>query len=177
MQFSNTSTRNIAYGVLGLLALIIFVNSFNIKNSIINSVFGVKNIDAIKGNYENGRQYYQFKEGFSNNKDSDNEKYKYNTDTVDDDNIDLCIKRKLDSLKTELGNKKGISDIKKILNNAKEACNYEATKCMMNLLSDNKNTKTVDLENILKDPDNKDCKRCKDYTELSDKLKHIIDNI
>ena len=46
---------------------------------------------------------------------------------------------------------------------------------MMNLLSDNKTTKSVDMENLLKDPDNKDCKRCNDYTELSEKLNLIKD--
>ena len=48
---------------------------------------------------------------------------------------------------------------------------------MMNILSANKNSKTIDLENILNDLDNKDCKRCRDYTELSEKLKDIIDNL
>ena len=172
MQFSNTFTRNIAYGILGLLVLIIFINSFNIKNNILNSLFGVKNINAINGNFENNRQYKSVREGFLNKDNS-----KSDTDNVTDDNIDKCIMRKLNSLKTELGEEEGIEDIKRILSNAKEVCNYEATKCMMNLLSASKNTKSVDLENILDNTDNKDCKRCKDYTELSDKLKDIIDNI
>lgn len=172
MQFSNTTIRNIAYGILGLLALLIFINSFNIKNSILNSLFGVKNMNAIKGNYENDRQYKTFKEGFTVK-----EGFKFDTDTVEDDDIDKCIARKIKSLKSELGEEKGINDIKKILKNAKKVCNYEATKCMMNLLSDNKTTKSVDMENLLKDPDNKDCKRCNDYTELSEKLKSIIDNL
>lgn len=177
MQFSNTFTRNLAYGILGLLAFVILINSFNIKNNILNSLLGVKNMNAIKeyNEYDENNKYQSVKEGFFN-KDSSNDDTN-NMDSIKDDNIDECIMRKLRSLKSELGDKEGIKDIKQILNNAKEVCNYEATKCMMNLLSANKNTKSVDLENILEDPDNKDCKRCKDYTELSDKLKQIINNI
>ena len=98
----------------------------------------------------------------------------FNTDK-DEESIDECINRKLASLKTELGGNKGINDIKKTLNNAKQICDYEATKSMMNLLSANKTTKTINLEDIFNDTDNKDCGRCKDYTQISSKLKDMID--
>ena len=48
---------------------------------------------------------------------------------------------------------------------------------MMNLLSSNKNTKTINLENILEDPDNRDCAKYKDYTGLSKQLQNLIDNL
>ena len=167
MQFSNTTIRNISYGVLGLLAILIMFNSFNIKNNIINSVFGVKNINAFSNeNNVFSSQPKTIREGFT-----------FNTDTVDDDNVDQCINRKLNALKSELGGQKGISDIKKILKNAKEVCNYEASKCMMNILSANKNTKTINLENILGDKENKDCKRYDDYTKLSEQLNTLITNL
>lgn len=167
MQFSSTFMRNIAYGILGLFAIVIMVSSFSIKNNIINSVFGVKNINAFSSeNNIFSSQPKTIKEGFT-----------FNTDTVEDDNIDECINRKLIALKSELGGQKGISDIKKILKNAKEICNYEASKCMMNILSANKNTKTINLENILGDKENKDCKRYDDYTKLSDQLNTLIINL
>lgn len=173
MQFSNITIRNISYGVLGLLAILIMLNSFNIKNNIINSVFGVKNINAL-GSEANifSSQPQKVKEGFTTR-----EGFKFDTDTVEDDNIDDCINRKLTALKSELGGQKGISDIKKILKNAKQACNYEASKCMMNILSANKNTKTINLENILGDRENKDCTRYKDYTQLSEQLDALINNL
>jgi hypothetical protein len=169
MQFSNTTIINISYGILGLLGLVLIVSSFSIKNNIVNSVFGIKNMNAIKGINNNDREYTSFKEGFSVR-----EGFTFNTNTVKDDDLDTCIERKLNSLKTECGN---IDDMKNIFDNAKKACNLEAAKCMMNILSANKNSKTIDLENILNDRDNKDCKRCRDYTELSEKLKDIIDNL
>ena len=169
MQFSNNTIINISYGILGLLGLILIICSFSIKNNIINSVFGIKNMNVIKGINQNDRQYTSFKEGFSVK-----EGFRFNTNTVKDDDVDVCIQRKLNSLKTECGN---IDDMKNIFSNAKKACNLEAGKCMMNILSTNKNSKTIDLENILNDPDNKDCKRFKDYTELSENLTSIIDNL
>ena len=171
MQFNSTYSRNMAYGLLGILAILIMCCSFSIKNNIINSVFGVKNIKAYNDaqeytHWDQGKEGFTVREGFS-----------FNTDNVKDDNIDDCINRKLTSLKTELGGTKGINGIKKILKNTKQSTDYEATKCMMNLLSSNKTTKSIDLESILNDPENKDCARYKEYTELSSKLKDLIDSI
>ena len=172
MQFSNTTLRNIAYGILGIIALFIMLNSFNIKNNILNSVFGIGNRDALPSvNTINNifkSQNEQVREGFTFNTDGDQ---------VEDENLDQCIQRKLTALKTELGGKSGINDIKKILENAKQACNYEASKCMMNLLSANRNTKTINLEKILDDPDNRECAKYKDYTGLSTQLQKLIDNL
>lgn len=169
MQFSNTTLRNIAYGVLGIFAIFIMLNSFNIKNNILNSVFGIGNQDALSSSSNIFTSHdTTVKEGFTFNTDGDK---------VEDENLDQCIQRKLTALKTELGGKSGINDIKKILENAKQACNYEASKCMMNLLSANRNTKTINLEKILDDPDNRDCDKYKDYTGLSRQLQNLIDNL
>ena len=174
MQFSSISSRNIAFGVLVLLAILIMTTTFSIKNSILTSVFGVKNVKAYSdidnlnnlNNYESvNREGFTIREGFT-----------FNTNK-DEESIDECINRKLASLKTELGGSKGINDIKKTLNNAKQICDYEATKSMMNLLSANKTTKTINLEDIFNDTDNKDCGRCKDYTQISSKLKDMIDSL
>lgn len=173
MQFPNINIQNIAFSILGLLGIIILISSFNIKTNIMNSVFGVKNINVMEDNYENNRQYANVKEGFTGK-----EGFIFNTDnTVKDDDIDVCITRKIKALKSELGDQQGIDNIKQIMTNAKKVCNYEASKCMMNLLSSNKSTTSINLENLLNDPDNNECKRCKDYTELSDKLKQLIDNL
>tara|TARA_B100000902_G_C27322663_1_gene925843 strand:+ start:18099 stop:18617 length:519 start_codon:yes stop_codon:yes gene_type:complete len=172
MQFSNTSFRNIAFGILGLLLIVIMTSTFRIKNSIVNSVFGVKNINAYSNTQEYSNWNTDNREGFTVR-----EGFIFDTEKKNEDNVDECINRKLSSLKTELGGDKGINDIKNILKNAKKICDYEATKSMMNLLSANKSTKTINLEDILNDHENKDCGRCKDYTELSSKLKDMLDNI
>ena len=172
MQFSSTSLRNIAFGILALLGLLIMTSTFSIKNNIINSVFGVKNINAYNDVQEysnwnsNTREGFTVREGFNFEKDKENE-----------ETVDECIARKVASLKTELGGIQGIRDIKKTLENAKQICDYEATKSMLNLISANKTSKTVNFEDLLNDNENKDCTRCKDYTDLSSKLKDMIDNI
>tara|TARA_B110000503_G_scaffold136659_3_gene219422 strand:+ start:954 stop:1475 length:522 start_codon:yes stop_codon:yes gene_type:complete len=173
MEFSSITIRNIAYGVLGLLALFIMLNSFNIKNSMINSVFGVGNYSVYENNSDS---YYKsqpqpIREGFlfdTGNKDSDKQ---------EEERLDECINRKLNSLKVELGGSSGITEIKRTLTKAREACNYEASKCMMNLLSSNRNTKTINLEKLLDDPENRDCTKYKDYTGLSTQLTQLIDNL
>lgn len=174
MEFISTTIRNIAYGVLGLLALLIILNSFNIKNSIINSVFGVGNYSVYDNNsnsYYKKNQAQPIKEGFvfdTGDKDSDK---------LEDEKLDDCINRKLNSLKVELGGSSGITDIKRTLTKARQACNYEASKCMMNLLSSNRNIKTINLEKLLDDPENSDCTKYKHYIGVSTQLTQLIDNI
>lgn len=77
MQFSSTFMRNIAYGILGLLAIVIMVSSFTIKNNIINSVFGVSNVKAFNDNKNNYATFGSVKEGFL---DFDTSKSEYETD-------------------------------------------------------------------------------------------------
>ena len=166
MQFSDTRTRNIAYGVLGLVAIVLMVSSFSIKNNIINSVFGVKNMDV----FENSKS----QEGFSNRK---NVKEGFSLNDNDNDNsINECILRKIKALESELGNSDDHNKIKEILKNAKKACDYDATKCIINLIKKNTGPTSLNLDDMFNDKD-KDCIHYKNCTELSKDLTTMIDNI
>ncbi len=164
MQFNNSTIQWIAYGLLGLFALLILLNGFSIKHNILNSMYGYKNINA----FNTGEYQLNLREGFVGNKK--NEK------SIKDDSIDACIVRKIDATRDELGGESGCKDIKKILKDVKESCNLEAAKSIMNLLSSNKSAKTINLQNIL-DSEDEESKNFQNYTELSKNLQDIIDNI
>ena len=164
MQFNNSTIQWIAYGLLGLFALLILLNGFSIKHNILNSMYGYKNINA----FNTGEYQLNLREGFVGNKK--NEK------SIKDDSIDACIVRKIDATRDELGGESGCKDIKKILKDVKESCNLEAAKSIMNLLSSNKSAKTINLQNILHSED-EESKNFQNYTELSKNLQDIIDNI
>ena len=91
--------------------------------------------------------------------------------------MDECITRKITATKNELGGKEGCEDVKKILNDVKQACNLEGAKCMMNLIASSKNSKTINLENIFNSEDNTEYNKYSHYTELSKSLQNIIDGI
>ena len=48
---------------------------------------------------------------------------------------------------------------------------------MMNMIEDNKGIKSVDFDKILDDESNDNCIKCRKYTELSDSIKSMIDNL
>ena len=164
MQFKNSTIQIIAYGLLGLFAVIILISGFNIKHSILNSMYGFKDINAFNA----GEYQLNMREGFVGSKK--NEK------SIKDDSIDACIVRKIDATRDELGGESGCKDIKKILKDVKESCNLEAAKSIMNLLSSNKSAKTINLHNVL-NSDDEESNNFKNYTELSKNLQDIIDNI
>tara|TARA_Y100000591_G_scaffold46852_1_gene35242 strand:+ start:13530 stop:14018 length:489 start_codon:yes stop_codon:yes gene_type:complete len=162
MQFKNSQLQFICYAILGFFALIIIINSFNIKNNIINTMYGMQNFNA----YNTGDYQLNTREGFTSSK------------SIKDDSIDECINRKINSTRDELGGDKGCKDVKKILTDVKKSCNLEGAKCMMNLLSSNKSSKTINLEKIINnDNDDDEINKYKQYTELSTSLQNIIDNI
>ena len=162
MQFKNSQLQFICYTVLAFFALIIIINSFNIKNNIINTMYGRQNFNA----YNKDDYQLNVREGFTSSK------------SIKDDSIDECINRKINSTRDELGGDKGCKDVKKILEDVKKSCNLEGAKCMMNLLSSSKTSKTINLEKIINnDNDNDEINKYKQYTELSTSLQNIIDNI
>lgn len=112
------------------------------------------------------------KEGFSNN----NYKKNYNKYKQEDD-IYKLIENKLRGISEELGGESGKKEVKKILINTKKICNLECAKCMMNMIEENKGIKSVDFDKILDDESNDNCIKCRKYTELSDSIKSMIDNL
>ena len=48
---------------------------------------------------------------------------------------------------------------------------------MMNILNDNKGAKSINVESLIEDDNNDNCIKCKKYTELSDRINSMIDNL
>ena len=161
MQFKNSTMQTIAFCLLGFFGLIILINGLSIKHNFLNTFYGIKDFNA----YNSGDYQLNSREGFTGEKH------------IKDDSIDECLKRKVTATTDELGGENGCSDVKKILQEVKKSCCLEGAKCMMNLLSNNKSSKTINLDNILGDKDNEEGQKYRQYTELSQSLQNIIDNI
>ena len=179
MQFSNITTRNIAYGILGLFGIILIIVGFNIRNNIINSVFDIKNRNNNRNNSGNNRNNNIIREGFFNSNDnSDNNSDDNNNSSGNNsDYINECIKRKIKALKSELGiNGNNNTNIKEMLNNAKLACDYDAVKCMINLLKKNTGPTSLNVDELFNN-DDRDCVTYKNCTALSKDLITMINNL
>ena len=98
------------------------------------------------------------------------------SDNDNDNSINECILRKIKALESELGNSDDHNKIKEILKNAKKACDYDATKCIINLIKKNTGPTSLNLDDMFNDKD-KDCIHYKNCTELSKNLTTMIDNI
>ena len=48
---------------------------------------------------------------------------------------------------------------------------------MMTMIDDNKSGKTIDLDKMIEDEDDENCIKCRKYTDLSDSIKSMIDNL
>ena len=48
---------------------------------------------------------------------------------------------------------------------------------MMNMLDDNKGAKSIDLENLIESDNTENCVKCRKYTELSNTINSMIDNL
>lgn len=115
-------------------------------------------------------------EGFSNRdgeKYYDKEKGKFDKK----DNTYEVIENKLRSLNQELGGEKGKREIKDILKNTKKIVNLECSKCMMNMINNNKGGRTIEVDDLIYDEDDENCIKCKRYTELSDNIENMLANI
>jgi FtsZ-interacting cell division protein ZipA len=97
--------------------------------------------------------------------------------TKDDNELTTIIENKLKSLTQELGNKKGLSESKETLKKTKKICDIESTKCMMNMLQENKGLRSINLDNLANDDSSENCMKCKKYTELSKSLQSMIDSL
>ena len=70
-----------------------------------------------------------------------------------------------------------VSEVKEILKNSKKICNLECAKCMMNMIDENKGMKSIDFDNLFDNENEENCIKCKRYTELSNSLQSMIDNL
>lgn len=167
MKFSNNFYRNIAYGFLIFLFFLVFIHSFRVKNNIITKLKFREEI-----NLNSNIDSQNIKEGFSINLNNNNKNI-----NGDGDNIFALIERKLRGLTEELGGESGKKETKQILINTKKICDLESSKCMMNMLEENKSIKSLDLESLINNDDSENCIKCKKYTELSSSIKSMIDNL
>tara|TARA_B110001452_G_C15239019_1_gene429036 strand:- start:2268 stop:2762 length:495 start_codon:yes stop_codon:yes gene_type:complete len=164
MKFSNKYCEYIAYSILFLLVLVVICYCFTLRYKVI------KNLDFDFYRKINQNSNAKNVEGFSGN---NAQGYKYKKD----DDIYKLIERKLQGLVSELGGDSGKKETKQILVNTKKICNLECAKCMMNMIEENKGIKTIDLDKMLDDEDSENCIKCKKYTELSNSIKSVIDNL
>ena len=163
MKFSNKTCENLAYGLLIFLFVLVIISTFKFKYRVIQNLnFRDKtNLNSNAGNRS-------AVEGFGGRNEKNFKK---------DDDIFILIERKLQGLSQELGGDKGKKEVKEILTNTRKICNLECAKCMMNMIEENKGIKSIDLDKLADDESSENCIKCKQYTELSDSIKSMIDNL
>ena len=152
-----TKYKNTAYLILAILFIGTIFICFRFQKRVVQNLAFREKIN-INSNTE----------GFTN-KLKEN-KYK-------DDNLFEIIENKLKALNLEIGGSEGTKDVKKLLTNAKQVINLECAKCMMIMLDENKGARTMDFENLLEDDNSENCNKCKKYTELSNTITSMIDNL
>lgn len=151
---------NIAYTILGILFIIIILSCFNYQHRVVQNL-SFRETTNLNSN----------KEGFTSNRKLKQNKYN------NDDYLFKMIDNKLRGLTEEIGGTKGKKDVKSILTNTKKIVNLECSKCMMNMLDENKGGTSIDIDNLLDDDNDENCKKCKKYTELSSTIDSIINNL
>ena len=152
--------KNIAYTVLLVLFIVIIFSCFNYQKRVVQNL-SFRDINNLNSN----------KEGFTSNSKLKENKYKT------DDNLLKMIENKLRALTEELGGNEGKKEVKSLLTNTKKIVNLECAKCMMNMLDDNKGAKSIDLENLIESDNTDNCVKCRKYTELSNTINSMIDNL
>tara|TARA_B100000482_G_C12505013_1_gene258124 strand:+ start:295 stop:774 length:480 start_codon:yes stop_codon:yes gene_type:complete len=151
--------KNIAYVFLAILFIIIIFSCFNFQQRIVKNLSFRENINLNSN-----------KEGFTNSKLKEN---KYNKD----ENLLKMIENKLRGLTEEIGGSQGKKEVKNLLTNTKKIINLECAKCMMDMIDENKGNRTIDVEKLIEDDNNDNCSKCKKYTELSNTISSMIDNL
>jgi ribosomal protein L44E len=152
--------KNIAYAVLAVLFIVIIFSCFNFQQRVVQNL-SFREVTNLNSN----------KEGFTSNRNLKENKYKT------DDNLLKMIENKLRGLTEELGGSEGKKEVKSLLTNTKKIVNLECAKCMMNMLDDNKGAKSINVESLIEDENNDNCVKCKKYTELSDTINSMINNL
>jgi hypothetical protein len=160
MNFTMEMYKNIAYAVLAVLFIVIIFSCFNFQQRVVQNL-SFREVTNLNSN----------KEGFTSNRNLKENKYKT------DDNLLKMIENKLRGLTEELGGSEGKKEVKSLLTNTKKIVNLECAKCMMNMLDDNKGAKSINVESLIEDENNDNCVKCKKYTELSDTINSMINNL
>lgn len=160
MNFTMEIYKNIAYTVLAVLFIVIIFSCFNFQQRVVQNL-SFREVTNLNSN----------KEGFTINRNLKENKYKT------DDNLLKMIENKLRGLTEELGGSGGKKEVKSLLTNTKKIVNLECAKCMMNMLDDNKGVKSINVESLIEDENNDNCIKCKKYTELSDTINSMINNL
>ena len=160
MNFTMEMYKNIAYAVLAVLFIVIIFSCFNFQQRVVQNL-SFREVTNLNSN----------KEGFTSNRNLKENKYKT------DDNLLKMIENKLRGLTEELGGSEGKKEVKSLLTNTKKIVNLECAKCMMNMLDDNKGAKSINVESLIEDENSDNCVKCKKYTELSDTINSMINNL
>ena len=155
MTFKTELYKKIAHVVLALLFIGIICSCFTFQRRVVQNLSFRENTNLNSN-----------REGFGN-KDKDNK---------DADLIKL-IENKLKGLQEELGGKSGIKEIKEVLTNTKKIVNLEGAKCIINMIEDNKGSRSIDIEKLLSDDNEDNNVKCEKYSTLSSAITDILENL
>ena len=166
MKLNYNFLKYFTYIILFILAIFIICYSFSFKQSLVKTF----NLNKKKFSYSSTPIY---REGFEILKNKDNN----NSNTINSNNIGELMFNKVKGLVEEIGGKEGKQETITILKNTKKVCNLECAKCMMKMIDNSKSLKTIDVDNLLFNEDDENCIKCKKYTELSNTIQNMIDNL
>jgi len=156
------------YIILLILAIFIICYTFIFKRNLVKifSLNKKKFSDTNENQFSvNELRVDELREGFKN------------SNKVNINNISDLMSNKIKGLIQELGGNKGKDETIKILKDTKKVCNLECSKCMLQMIDNGKSLKTIDIDNLLFNEDDENCVKCKKYTELSNTIQNIIDNL
>jgi hypothetical protein len=163
MKFNNKNLEFFAYTSIIILLFIIMCSLVG-RNRIPNNN-NLKFRDMINKNSNI--------EGFTNDK----AKTKLQPEKIDHDSLLELIDNKLKYLIMDLGNQKDIEKTRQILKKTKKISDIESSKCIMGILDNNRDNKDFSIENILHNDYDEKCVKYRKYTELSQSIQSIINNL
>ena len=147
--------KKIAQGVLAILFICVIFSCFTFQHRVVQNL-----------SFRNNTNINSNREGFGN-KDKDNK---------DADLIKL-IENKLRGLTEEMGGESGIKEIKEVLLNTKKIVTLEGAKCIINMIEENKGSRSIDIEKLLGDSNAENSIKCEKYSELSSAITDILENL
>tara|TARA_E500000178_G_scaffold314675_1_gene333085 strand:- start:19 stop:516 length:498 start_codon:yes stop_codon:yes gene_type:complete len=162
--YSYNFLKYFTYIILFILAIFIICYSFIFKQSL------VKTFNFNKKKFSDSSTPI-YREGFEMLKNKDK------ATSINSNNIAELMFNKVKGLVQEIGGKEGKQETINILKNTKRVCNLECAKCMMKMIDNSKSLKTIDIDNLLFNEDDENCIKCKKYTELSNTIQNMIDNL
>ena len=161
MKLNYNFLKYFTYIILFILAIFIICYSFSFKQSL------VKTFNFNKKKFSDSSTPI-YREGF---------KPLRTKDDINITNISELMINKAKGLIQEIGGEEGKKETITILKNTKKVSNLECAKCMMKMIDNSKSLKTIDVDNLLFNEDDENCIKCKKYTELSNTIQNMIDNL